>query len=152
MTPTLVPTGYGHSDADALHQSFLEANIATEVCLTALNTLSLFTLAFKVWALGAGLRVTYPMGYWRFVCMTKAATASHAVFSLLLSLLSLPLLSILLLSYFLHPSPSLSFSIFLPPSLLVSSHSHSPPIPSTSNKETFILIPFIKPVRAGSIV
>lgn len=42
-----VDNGYGHSDADALHQSFLEANIATEVCLTALNTLSLFTLAFK---------------------------------------------------------------------------------------------------------
>ena len=31
-----------------LHQSLLEANIATEVCLTALDTLSLFTLAFKV--------------------------------------------------------------------------------------------------------
>lgn len=40
--------GYGHSDADVLHQSLLEANIATEVCLTALDTLSLFTLAFKV--------------------------------------------------------------------------------------------------------
>ncbi|XP_043853662.1 dedicator of cytokinesis protein 9 isoform X13 [Dromiciops gliroides] len=38
---------YGHSDADVLHQSLLEANIATEVCLTALDTLSLFTLAFK---------------------------------------------------------------------------------------------------------
>ncbi|XP_055964397.1 dedicator of cytokinesis protein 9 isoform X6 [Sorex fumeus] len=38
---------YGHSDADVLHQSFLEANLATEVCLTALDTLSLFTLAFK---------------------------------------------------------------------------------------------------------
>ncbi|XP_041436699.1 dedicator of cytokinesis 9 L homeolog isoform X6 [Xenopus laevis] len=38
---------YGHSDADILHQSSLEANIATEVCLTILDTLSLFTMAFK---------------------------------------------------------------------------------------------------------
>ncbi|XP_075446913.1 dedicator of cytokinesis protein 9 isoform X9 [Ascaphus truei] len=38
---------YGHSDADILHQSILEANIATEVCLTILDTLSLFTMAFK---------------------------------------------------------------------------------------------------------
>ncbi|ELK36708.1 Dedicator of cytokinesis protein 9 [Myotis davidii] len=38
---------YCHSDADVLHQSLLEANIATEVCLTTLDTLSLFTLAFK---------------------------------------------------------------------------------------------------------
>ncbi|KAM8821681.1 dedicator of cytokinesis protein 9 isoform 4-T4 [Eudromia elegans] len=38
---------YGHSDADVLHQSLLEANIATEVCLTILDTLSLFTTAFK---------------------------------------------------------------------------------------------------------
>ncbi|XP_061332257.1 dedicator of cytokinesis protein 9 isoform X3 [Pezoporus flaviventris] len=38
---------YGHSDADVLHQSLLEANIATEVCLTILDTLSLFTMAFK---------------------------------------------------------------------------------------------------------
>lgn len=44
----LVHTGYGHSEADVVHQSLLEANIATEVCLTALDTLSLFTLAFKV--------------------------------------------------------------------------------------------------------
>uniref|UniRef100_A0A8C0Y2Z4 Dedicator of cytokinesis protein 9 n=1 Tax=Castor canadensis TaxID=51338 RepID=A0A8C0Y2Z4_CASCN len=43
----VIHTGYGHSDADVLHQSLLEANIATEVCLTALDTLSLFTLAFK---------------------------------------------------------------------------------------------------------
>ncbi|XP_038615031.1 dedicator of cytokinesis protein 9 isoform X17 [Tachyglossus aculeatus] len=42
-----VDNGYGHSDADVLHQSLLEANIATEVCLTALDTLSLFTMAFK---------------------------------------------------------------------------------------------------------
>lgn len=46
--PVLVHTGYGHSEADVVHQSLLEANIATEVCLTALDTLSLFTLAFKV--------------------------------------------------------------------------------------------------------
>ncbi|KAM9320684.1 dedicator of cytokinesis protein 9 isoform 1-T1 [Gastrophryne carolinensis] len=38
---------YGHSDADILHQSLLEANVATEVCLTILDTLSLFTMAFK---------------------------------------------------------------------------------------------------------
>ncbi|XP_053160816.1 dedicator of cytokinesis protein 9 isoform X11 [Hemicordylus capensis] len=38
---------YGHSEADVLHQSLLEANIATEVCLTVLDTLSLFTMAFK---------------------------------------------------------------------------------------------------------
>nr|XP_048278246.1 dedicator of cytokinesis protein 9 isoform X12 [Myodes glareolus] len=42
-----VDNGYGHSEADVLHQSLLEANIATEVCLTTLDTLSLFTLAFK---------------------------------------------------------------------------------------------------------
>lgn len=44
----LIHTGYGHSEADVIHQSLLEANIAAEVCLTALDTLSLFTLAFKV--------------------------------------------------------------------------------------------------------
>ncbi|XP_075774878.1 dedicator of cytokinesis protein 9 isoform X2 [Pelodiscus sinensis] len=38
---------YSHSDADVLHQSLLEANIATEVCLTTLDTLSLFTATFK---------------------------------------------------------------------------------------------------------
>ncbi|XP_048348400.1 dedicator of cytokinesis protein 9 isoform X8 [Sphaerodactylus townsendi] len=38
---------YGHSEADVLHQSLLEANVATEVCLTILDTLSLFTTAFK---------------------------------------------------------------------------------------------------------
>ncbi|XP_064413718.1 dedicator of cytokinesis protein 9 isoform X1 [Latimeria chalumnae] len=38
---------YSHSDADVLHQSLLEANIATEVCLTALDTLSLFSMAYK---------------------------------------------------------------------------------------------------------
>uniref|UniRef100_A0A8B9ZG59 Dedicator of cytokinesis 9 n=1 Tax=Anas platyrhynchos TaxID=8839 RepID=A0A8B9ZG59_ANAPL len=39
-----ISVGYGHSDADVLHQSLLEANIATEVCLTILDTLSLFTM------------------------------------------------------------------------------------------------------------
>ncbi|KAK7831561.1 hypothetical protein U0070_015073 [Myodes glareolus] len=43
----VTPDSYGHSEADVLHQSLLEANIATEVCLTTLDTLSLFTLAFK---------------------------------------------------------------------------------------------------------
>uniref|UniRef100_A0A669R6G1 Dedicator of cytokinesis 9 n=1 Tax=Phasianus colchicus TaxID=9054 RepID=A0A669R6G1_PHACC len=43
----LIFVGYGHSDADVLHQSLLEANTATEVCLTILDTLSLFTMAFK---------------------------------------------------------------------------------------------------------
>nr|XP_056718161.1 dedicator of cytokinesis protein 9 isoform X3 [Euleptes europaea] len=42
-----VDNGYGHSEADVLHQSLLEASIATEVCLTILDTLSLFTTAFK---------------------------------------------------------------------------------------------------------
>ncbi|XP_075774883.1 dedicator of cytokinesis protein 9 isoform X7 [Pelodiscus sinensis] len=42
-----VDNGYSHSDADVLHQSLLEANIATEVCLTTLDTLSLFTATFK---------------------------------------------------------------------------------------------------------
>uniref|UniRef100_A0A4W3HCZ3 Dedicator of cytokinesis 9 n=1 Tax=Callorhinchus milii TaxID=7868 RepID=A0A4W3HCZ3_CALMI len=39
--------GYGHSDADVLHQSLLEANIATEVCLTVLDIMALFTQVFK---------------------------------------------------------------------------------------------------------
>eukprot|EP00062_Callorhinchus_milii_P020350 gi/632975902/ref/XP_007904488.1/ PREDICTED: dedicator of cytokinesis protein 9 [Callorhinchus milii] len=38
---------YGHSDADVLHQSLLEANIATEVCLTVLDIMALFTQVFK---------------------------------------------------------------------------------------------------------
>ncbi|XP_076841659.1 dedicator of cytokinesis protein 9 [Brachyhypopomus gauderio] len=38
---------YCHSDADVLNQSLLEANIATEVCLTVLDTLSIFTMGFK---------------------------------------------------------------------------------------------------------
>uniref|UniRef100_A0A8D2LW82 Dedicator of cytokinesis 9 n=1 Tax=Varanus komodoensis TaxID=61221 RepID=A0A8D2LW82_VARKO len=41
---------FSHSkfhEADVLHQALLEANIATEICLTILDTLSLFTMAFK---------------------------------------------------------------------------------------------------------
>uniref|UniRef100_A0A8C1NLL0 Dedicator of cytokinesis 9 n=1 Tax=Cyprinus carpio TaxID=7962 RepID=A0A8C1NLL0_CYPCA len=36
-----------HSDADVLNQSLLEGNIATEVCLTVLDTLSIFIVGFK---------------------------------------------------------------------------------------------------------
>uniref|UniRef100_A0A671MWP9 Dedicator of cytokinesis protein 9-like n=1 Tax=Sinocyclocheilus anshuiensis TaxID=1608454 RepID=A0A671MWP9_9TELE len=36
-----------HSDADVLNQSLLEGNIATEVCLTVLDTLSIFIMGFK---------------------------------------------------------------------------------------------------------
>ncbi|XP_042619002.1 dedicator of cytokinesis protein 9-like [Cyprinus carpio] len=39
---------YSHSDADVLNQSLLEGNIATEVCLTVLDTLSIFIMGFKV--------------------------------------------------------------------------------------------------------
>ncbi|XP_067890348.1 dedicator of cytokinesis protein 9-like isoform X5 [Heterodontus francisci] len=42
-----VDNGYGHSDADVLHQSLIEANIATEVCLTVLDMMALFTHVFK---------------------------------------------------------------------------------------------------------
>ncbi|XP_055361236.1 dedicator of cytokinesis protein 9 isoform X12 [Betta splendens] len=38
---------YSHSDADVLNQSLLEANIATEVSLTVLDTLSIFIMSFK---------------------------------------------------------------------------------------------------------
>ncbi|XP_041054568.1 dedicator of cytokinesis protein 9 isoform X1 [Carcharodon carcharias] len=38
---------YAHSDADVLHQSLIEANIATEVCLTVLDMMALFTHVFK---------------------------------------------------------------------------------------------------------
>uniref|UniRef100_A0AAQ4PCD7 Dedicator of cytokinesis 9 n=1 Tax=Gasterosteus aculeatus aculeatus TaxID=481459 RepID=A0AAQ4PCD7_GASAC len=38
---------YSHSDADVLNQSLLEANVATEVCLTVLDTLSIFIMGFK---------------------------------------------------------------------------------------------------------
>ncbi|XP_063744753.1 dedicator of cytokinesis protein 9 isoform X9 [Eleginops maclovinus] len=42
-----VDHAYSHSDADVLNQSLLEANIATEVCLTVLDTLSIFIMGFK---------------------------------------------------------------------------------------------------------
>lgn len=42
------PSAYSHSDADVLNQSLLEANTATEVCLTVLDTLSVFIMSFKV--------------------------------------------------------------------------------------------------------
>ncbi|XP_072434133.1 dedicator of cytokinesis protein 9-like isoform X13 [Chiloscyllium punctatum] len=42
-----VDNGYGHTDADVLHQSLVEANIATEVCLTVLDMMALFTQVFK---------------------------------------------------------------------------------------------------------
>ncbi|XP_030198490.1 dedicator of cytokinesis protein 9 isoform X4 [Gadus morhua] len=38
---------YSHSEADVTSQSLLEANIATEVCLTVLDTLSIFIMGFK---------------------------------------------------------------------------------------------------------
>ncbi|XP_051998403.1 dedicator of cytokinesis protein 9-like isoform X2 [Xyrauchen texanus] len=38
---------YSHSDADVLNQSLLEGNMATEVCLTVLDTLSIFIMGFK---------------------------------------------------------------------------------------------------------
>ncbi|CAL8268097.1 unnamed protein product [Lota lota] len=38
---------YSHSDADVMSQSLLGANIATEVCLTVLDTLSVFIMGFK---------------------------------------------------------------------------------------------------------
>uniref|UniRef100_A0A665XCT1 Dedicator of cytokinesis 9 n=1 Tax=Echeneis naucrates TaxID=173247 RepID=A0A665XCT1_ECHNA len=43
----LSSSAYSHSDADVLNQSLLEANIATEVCLTVLDTLSIFIMGFK---------------------------------------------------------------------------------------------------------
>ncbi|XP_040057671.2 dedicator of cytokinesis protein 9 isoform X7 [Gasterosteus aculeatus] len=42
-----VDHAYSHSDADVLNQSLLEANVATEVCLTVLDTLSIFIMGFK---------------------------------------------------------------------------------------------------------
>ena len=42
------PAAYSHTEADVLSQSLLEANIATEVCLTVLDTLSIFIMGFKV--------------------------------------------------------------------------------------------------------
>lgn len=47
LQPFLVFVAYSHSDADVLNQSLLEANIATEVCLTVLDTLSIFIMSFK---------------------------------------------------------------------------------------------------------
>lgn len=41
-------TGAGTSEADIVHQALLEGNIATEVCLTVLDTISFFTQSFKV--------------------------------------------------------------------------------------------------------
>nr|XP_021334456.1 dedicator of cytokinesis protein 9 [Danio rerio] len=38
---------YSHSDAEVLNQCVLEGNIATEVCLTVLDTLSIFIMGFK---------------------------------------------------------------------------------------------------------
>ncbi|XP_064184043.1 dedicator of cytokinesis protein 9-like isoform X6 [Anguilla rostrata] len=42
-----VDHAYTHSDADVLNQSLLEGNIATEVCLTVLDTLSIFITGFR---------------------------------------------------------------------------------------------------------
>jgi len=47
-TACFVFSAYSHSDADVLNQSLLEANIATEVCLTVLDTLNIFIMGFKV--------------------------------------------------------------------------------------------------------
>uniref|UniRef100_H2MTJ3 DOCKER domain-containing protein n=1 Tax=Oryzias latipes TaxID=8090 RepID=H2MTJ3_ORYLA len=44
---SLFLSAYSHSDADVLNQSLLEANIATEVCLTVLDTLNIFIMGFK---------------------------------------------------------------------------------------------------------
>uniref|UniRef100_A0A8C2U1W3 Dedicator of cytokinesis 11 n=1 Tax=Coturnix japonica TaxID=93934 RepID=A0A8C2U1W3_COTJA len=41
-------TDAGTSEADIVHQALLEGNIATEVCLTVLDTISFFTQSFKV--------------------------------------------------------------------------------------------------------
>uniref|UniRef100_A0A8B9GI59 Dedicator of cytokinesis protein 11 n=1 Tax=Amazona collaria TaxID=241587 RepID=A0A8B9GI59_9PSIT len=40
-------TDAGTSEADIMHQALLEGNIATEVCLTVLDTISFFTQSFK---------------------------------------------------------------------------------------------------------
>lgn len=40
---------YGHTEADVSSQCLLEANVSTEVCLTVLDTLSIFIMGFKVW-------------------------------------------------------------------------------------------------------
>ncbi|XP_030639154.1 dedicator of cytokinesis protein 9 [Chanos chanos] len=38
---------YSHGDSDVCSQSVLEANVSTEVCLTVLDTLSIFIMGFK---------------------------------------------------------------------------------------------------------
>ncbi|XP_053273525.1 dedicator of cytokinesis protein 9 isoform X1 [Pleuronectes platessa] len=38
---------YSHTEADVSSQSLLEANVSTEVCLTVLDTLSIFIMGFK---------------------------------------------------------------------------------------------------------
>uniref|UniRef100_A0A8C4UUD3 Dedicator of cytokinesis 11 n=1 Tax=Falco tinnunculus TaxID=100819 RepID=A0A8C4UUD3_FALTI len=44
---TLNHSMYRTSEADIVHQALLEGNIATEVCLTVLDTISFFTQSFK---------------------------------------------------------------------------------------------------------
>lgn len=39
---------YPHTEADVSSQCLLEANVSTEVCLTVLDTLSIFIVGFKV--------------------------------------------------------------------------------------------------------
>lgn len=39
---------YAHTEADVSSQCLLEANVSTEVCLTVLDTLSIFIMGFKV--------------------------------------------------------------------------------------------------------
>lgn len=39
---------YSHTEADVSSQCLLEANVSTEVCLTVLDTLSIFIMGFKV--------------------------------------------------------------------------------------------------------
>ena len=39
---------YSHTEADVNSQCLLEANVSTEVCLTVLDTLSIFIMGFKV--------------------------------------------------------------------------------------------------------
>lgn len=41
-------TVYPHTEADVSSQCLLEANVSTEVCLTVLDTLSIFIMGFKV--------------------------------------------------------------------------------------------------------
>lgn len=46
---------YSHTDADVSSQCLLEANVSTEVCLTVLDTLSIFIMGFKVLTVTTGL-------------------------------------------------------------------------------------------------